>query len=290
LNVLSLCSGIAGLDLGIKAAFPQAKVIGYVEREPYCQRVLLARMADGLIDSAPIWGDLFEFDGKPWRGSVDAVAGGFPCQDISNAGRREGIQAGNRSGLWFEFARIIGEVRPGYVFVENVAALLNRGLDIVLGSLAEMGFDAEWGIVSAADAGAPHLRKRVFLLAHSGGERLEGHCCPRRWPGAARRGSGAVMGDAEQQGSQGSAGGWMQGEGRAPGIAACGREALPLFPPGPGDRDAWGAVLKHAPALEPAVCRVADGPSARVDRLKALGNAVVPAQAGLAFRLLAERI
>jgi DNA (cytosine-5)-methyltransferase 1 len=96
---------------------------------------------------------------------VDVIAGGFPCQDISNAGKRIGI-SGERSGLWSEFSRIIGELRPRFVLVENVAALLVRGIETVLGDLAAIGYDAEWQIISAADMGAPHLRKRVWILGY----------------------------------------------------------------------------------------------------------------------------
>jgi len=168
-RVLSLFSGVGGLDLGIKIAVPGARIVGHVEREPYAAAALVARMEDAAMDQAPIWDDVTSFDGSPWRGLVDCIAGGFPCQDISTAGRQEGIRKGNRSGLWFEFGRIIGEVGPRYVFVENVAALALRGLDIVLGTLADLGFDAEWITLGAGDVGAPHQRDRLFILAHRQG-------------------------------------------------------------------------------------------------------------------------
>jgi DNA (cytosine-5)-methyltransferase 1 len=136
-----------------------------VEIDPYCRRVLRARQADGYLPAEmEIHDDVRTFDGGPWRGRVDVVAGGFPCQDISVAGKGAGL-AGARSGLWWEMHRIICEVGPSYVFVENVAALTSRGLDAVLGSLADLGFDAEWQMLSAADCGAPHLRKRLWILA-----------------------------------------------------------------------------------------------------------------------------
>lgn len=143
-----------------------------VEIDPYCRRVLLARQRDGLLPRFPIWDDVRTFDGEPWRGHVDVVSGGFPCQDISVAGKGAGID-GERSGLWGEFARVLREVRPRYAFVENSPALTGRGLGRVLGDLAAMGFDAEWGVLGADDAGAPHLRKRIWILAeHRGGRRL----------------------------------------------------------------------------------------------------------------------
>jgi DNA (cytosine-5)-methyltransferase 1 len=137
-----------------------------VELEPYCRRVLLQRQRDGILPRFPIWDDVRTFDGKPWRGRVDVVCGGFPCQDISTAGKGAGID-GEQSGLWSEFARIIGEVRPRFVFVENSPALASRGLGRVLGDLSALGFDAEWGVVSAAAAGFPHQRQRIWILADS---------------------------------------------------------------------------------------------------------------------------
>ena len=137
-----------------------------VEIEPYCQQVLSARQKDGILPWFPIFADVTEFDGKPWRGKIDVVSGGFPCQDISAAGKGAGIEGG-RSGLWSEMARIIGEVRPRFAFVENSPMLVVRGLDRVLGDLAEMGYDAEYGIVGAHHTGAPHKRNRMWILAYS---------------------------------------------------------------------------------------------------------------------------
>lgn len=137
-----------------------------VEIEPYCRKVLLQRQRDGILPRFPIWDDVKTFDGSPWKGKVDVVCGGFPCQDISTAGRGEGI-TGKRSGLWKEMARIIREVQPRYVFVENSPALVVRGLGTVLGDLAEMGFNARWGVLGACHVGAPHKRERIWILAHS---------------------------------------------------------------------------------------------------------------------------
>lgn len=136
-----------------------------VEREPYPASVLAQRQNDGILPPFPIWDDVRTFDGRPWRGSVDVVSGGFPCQDISIAGKGDGLD-GERSGLWSEMARIVGEVQPLFVYVENSPMLASRGLGRVLGDLAALGFDAEWGVVSAADTGAPHLRERIWILAN----------------------------------------------------------------------------------------------------------------------------
>jgi DNA (cytosine-5)-methyltransferase 1 len=138
-----------------------------VEIDEYCQQVLSARQKDGHLPWFPIFDDVTQFDGRPWRGLVDIVAGGFPCQDISAAGKGAGIE-GERSGLWSEFARVIGEVRPRYAFIENSPMLVVRGLDRVLADLAKMGMSARWGVLGAADVGAPHLREGIWIVAHSG--------------------------------------------------------------------------------------------------------------------------
>ena len=167
IHVLSLFSGAGGLELGSKLASPRFKTVCYVEKETYAQAVLMSRIREGKLDNAPIWDDVSTFDGKPWRGRVDCIAGGFPCQDVSVAGKRAGIKDGARSGLWKEFARAIREVRPKCVLVENTPGLLlDGGLGYVLGDLASMGYDAGWFVFSAATVGAPHLRKRVWIIAY----------------------------------------------------------------------------------------------------------------------------
>jgi len=131
-------------------------------------------MEDKTLDEAPIWSDVTTFDGSRWNGIVDTVSFGFPCQSISVAGKRKGIKEGTRSGLFFEACRIIRQVRPRYLFIENVPGLLsNKFMSVVLGELSEMGFDAEWGVFSARDVGSTHLRKRVFILGYSTGIRHE---------------------------------------------------------------------------------------------------------------------
>ena len=137
-----------------------------VERDAYAASVLAVRQNDGLLEAFPIWSDVCSFDGRPWRGLVDVVSGGFPCTDISAAGQGAGID-GQASGLWREMARIIGEVRPRFVYVENSPYLVSRGLIRVLGDLAALGFDARWGIVGASHIGANHQRERIWILAHA---------------------------------------------------------------------------------------------------------------------------
>lgn len=162
MNELALFAGTGGGILG-------GKLLGWrtvcaIERDAYAAQVLAQRQNDGILEAFPIWSDITNFDGKPWQGIVDVVSGGFPCQDISAAGKGAGIE-GARSGMWKEMARIIGEVRPQYAFVENSPMLTTRGLGTVLADLASMGFDAEWGVLSAADVGANHQRERIWIVA-----------------------------------------------------------------------------------------------------------------------------
>ena len=145
----------------------------YVEQDPFCQRVLQARMRDGTLHRAPIWSDVRTFDGRAWAGRVDIISGGFPCQDISKAGLRKGLQ-GERSGLWHEMARTIGQVKPRYVVLENVTALYHRGLRDVLLFLCRAGYRFEGVPVSASWYGASHERPRLYLVAYPDGEYVAG--------------------------------------------------------------------------------------------------------------------
>lgn len=171
MNELCLFAGAGG---GILAGHLLGwKTICAVEREPYAASVLVQRQNDGVLPPFPIWDDVCTFDGTPWRGLVDVVSGGFPCQDISSAGNGAGID-GERSGLWREMARIIGEVRPEYVFVENSELLISRGLAVVISDLAKIGYVTEWLPLSAKELGAPHNRPRLWMLAYPfGSERRE---------------------------------------------------------------------------------------------------------------------
>ncbi len=358
-NCLSLCSGIGGLELGIGLVMPELRVVCHVEREASVAALLVARMEDKSLDDAPIWDDLTTFNGAAWRGTVDIVTAGFPCQPWSVAGRRQGVE--DERWIWSDIIRIIREVRPGLVFLENVPGILvHAGLGSVLGDLAETGFDAEWGCFTAAEVGASHRRERVFILAHSRAVRprwrdirhrisREGGLQPEAEiarPGGESLGY-ASDGDerVEQQGDLERdafhQGGWLEGgdgvdaSGEPVAMADAGREYVGaqqrtegpepagedgfvayckgegcatrkprirnettfsesyndcrIFPPGPDDLEGWSRVLAEVPSFEPAVCRMADGVPHRVDRLRALGNAVVPIQAAYAFAALVSR-
>lgn len=224
--------------------------VAAVEIERYPREVLLARQRDGLLPHFPVWDDIRTFDGKPWRGVVDVVSGGFPCQDISCAGKGAGID-GERSGLWHEMCRVIGEVRPRFAFMENSPLLVSRGLDRVLGGLAEVGYHAAWTCLSALDCGAPHIRERIWILAadSDSARREAGTPCPEQ--DAAR----LAMSDGSCA------------------LSAWGR---------PDARRFWRA--------EPNVGRVGHGLAARVDRLKAIGNGQVPVVAATAFLALQREL
>lgn len=155
MRVLDLFSGIGGFSLGLQMA-GGFETVQFVEIDPYCQKVLAKN-----FPGVPIHDDIRTFAGVP----ADLICGGFPCQDISVAGRGEGL-SGERSGLWREFARIIGEVRPAWVIVENVSALLYRGIGDVLADLANLGYDAEWYCIPASAVGARHRRERVWIVSY----------------------------------------------------------------------------------------------------------------------------
>lgn len=160
-----MCSGGGGLDLGIRLALPRARTVCYVEREVAAAGVLAKAIAAGLVDDAPIWSDLRTFDARAWRGSVDLVVGGFPCQPHSAAGKRLG-EADPRN-LWPDVARLVHEVKPAGCFFENVPGILPYYWREIRPVLQAMGFTIAEGIFSAAEVGAPHLRERVFWLAVS---------------------------------------------------------------------------------------------------------------------------
>lgn len=163
LRELALFAGAGGGILG--GHLLGWRTVCAVEWEPYAASVLAQRQNDGLLPPFPIWDDVRTFDGRPWRGLVDVVSGGFPCQDISVAGKGAGID-GARSGMWAHMARIVDEVRPRFVFVENSPLLVGRGLDRVLADLARLGFDARWCVMGATAADLPHGRERFWMVAY----------------------------------------------------------------------------------------------------------------------------
>lgn len=167
IRTLSLCTGYGGIELGLRLAGVPVRVVAAVERQAYAAAVLASRMGEGALDSCPIWDDLESFDGRAWRGCVDLVTAGFPCQGASVAGKRLGTA--DKRWLWPHVWRAVVDCGASMLLVENVPGLLtvNRGdaFAEILGALAARGWIAEWDVISAASVGAPHLRERVFLLA-----------------------------------------------------------------------------------------------------------------------------
>lgn len=302
---LALFAGAGGGILG-------GRILGWrticaVEWDEYARAVLMSRQDDGSLEPFPIWDDVRTFDGTQWRGVVDVISGGFPCQDISTAGKGAGI-TGERSGLWREMARVIREVRPQFVFVENSPALTGRGLDVVLADLASLGYDAEWGVLGASDVGAPHRRQRIWILARLHSDTDGGRCEKLKeptgpWEPSAsghqpdglcetRRRARSDVPDSDGRRGDGADG---EIRSRRDEPVACG----PCVP----DSDELGAQIPTTGRLsaiempersrwwkaEPDVGRVAHGVASRVDRLRCLGNGQVPQAAAAAVAALARR-
>ena len=272
LRELALFAGAGGGILG--GHLLGWRTVCAVEINPFCREVLLRRQMDRCLPRFPIWDDVKTFDGRPWKGIVDVISGGFPCQDISAAGTGAGIE-GTRSGLWSEMARIIGEVQPRHVFVENSPLLIRRGLAVVLGDLAEMGFDAQWCRVSAENVGAPHKRDRIWIVAVSKVITERPGFCPSESSNE-RRGRSS-NGGCEIPNSDGRG---CQERG----------ESQPRWEKGPRGYKS-NRCRKQRPGVpcwpaEPDVGRVAHGVAHRVDRIRALGNGQIPAVAATAWEIL----
>ena len=259
------------------------RVLWHCESDPFCQRVLAARWP-----GIPCYPDVSELRGADVA-PVDVLCGGFPCQDISVAGRGAGI-GGARSGLWSEMFRLTGELRPGYLVVENVPALLVRGLDIVLGDLASIGFDAEWDCLRACDFGAPHERERLWLVAYPGSARRrqdargalgneaahEGRSSQHDHV-ANRDGQGGRAADVADAKSNRCGQGWTwrpdpsrarEQQSALQAVASPDSEPTQRASVAWTERDPW--------AIEPDVARMAHGIPDGLDRRRALGNALIP--------------
>lgn len=321
MRIGSLFSGYGGLDLavesGLRALGQRGRVVWQAEKDPYCRAVLRKHWP-----RVRCYEDVHDIDDH--APPCDLLGGGFPCQDISIAGGRVGL-AGARSGLWFEFVRVVRILRPAVVFVENVPEL-SAHLGRVLGPLAELGFDAEWDLFDAAAVGAPHRRERLFILAYApylrrevglrggaweehaaaprpcrarpladadGGRQLQ-PAVPEQAVGPRPRDRGAAVADGSQDGAHerrerppisGTHVGDAEGQRRNAARGDAGEERRP---PTPDDAGRWWSA-------EPDVGRVVDGPASRLDRrrrrarIRCLGNGVVPQQGALAFVKLAQR-
>jgi DNA (cytosine-5)-methyltransferase 1 len=263
MNVLDLFSGIGGFSLGLERA--GFKTVAFCEVDKNCHKVLKKNWPD-----VPIFTDVKTLKGSDINEPIDVICGGFPCQDISFAGKGAGLE-GERSGLWWEFHRLIKEIKPKWVIAENVSALRSRGLDKVLSSLNEVGYDAEWHCIPASSVGAPHQRDRIWILAYpnnsrsrtpecnfdSDREKIEQERNNKSFIGIS--GCGEDISNSNEFGTQIQIAGEYSSE-----------QVLR------GSSETWRARVGEFWSIEPSVGRVANGVSNRSHRIKQLGNAVVP--------------
>jgi DNA (cytosine-5)-methyltransferase 1 len=327
LNELSLFSGYGGFSLGLRLAGLNIRTVGYVEIDPYCQELLRGRIRDRFLDWAPIITNIRAADFRPMAGMVDIITAGFPCQPHSVAGLQRG--ANDERNLWPDTLRVIREVGPRYVLLENVPGLLSASSDggrpayggTVVGELASLGYSVHWQTIGADDVGAPHRRKRWWCIAVADSEgefsqrvKPEGSGCREPQEAVGNRSGDGQLADSdsnrarerhnshaergypgeipEGRDSQGT-----QDEGTHTDISsATGGEDMgdiPIWPPSPSDAHAWERVIRERPDLAPALSKEAesqfrgmvngssdrlDRPPAndRVNRLKVLGNGIVP--------------
>ena len=247
LNVISFCSGYGGIERGLDLAGTDHRVLAYVEIEAFAIANLANKMESGELDAAPIYTDLKTFPAHLFRGCVDLITGGYPCQPFSAAGRRKGEE--DPRHLWPYIREHINAIRPTKCFFENVEGHISLGLSSVLSDLEEDGYSTTWSIFSASEVGAPHQRKRVYILADTIGARTEVGISR-----SIRSDQEGISGKPVDRG--GEQRGWQNGM-------------------------SW--------SIEPNVGRVVDGCADRVDRIRMLGNGVVPQTAAKAWRTLNER-
>lgn len=282
ITIGSLFSGIGGFELGLERAIPNSKTIWQCEQNKFARKVLEKHWPD-----VPIYHDIKEMK----HGTIDIVdiiVGGFPCQDISQAGKRKGIANGERSGLWFEMLRIIDMVRPRIAIAENVTAITQkgRGMDIVLSSLSKIGYDVEWIDVRASDEGAPHKRERIFFVAYPneinrhkkfGIVEKEKRKTSKEVQHKTKHSNGSWNTNAIDDGTRCESTNTNMQHIKKQSMYTNTMESNGMFECGSGEN---GRIHKRnywqRTPIESPLCRVDDGISNRMDRLKALGNAIVP--------------
>ena len=284
---MSLYSGGGGLDVAYKRCNPNAIPLVYVERDFEAATLLVDKMETGSLDKAPVWSNTNTLDSKPFVGRVDAIIGGFPCQPFSGAGRRKGTE--DERWLWEDIKRLVGEIRPRELFLENVTGLFLGGIQIVTGGLSEMGYDARSITLQANEVGSPHQRQRVFILAHSRhmADTSDNSVCDKVERNVLTEGSGRELEDTNGE--------RLEGQGIEDTSDVTRPDRRPYeFPPGLKD-PRWEDVVRERPDLAPsiptkptvrAVAHGMGGGLARSTKLKLLGNGVVPKQAAVAYGIL----
>lgn len=360
MNGLALCAGYGGIELGIERVFDEYRTVCYVEGEAFAAQHLIKKMEEGALDDSPIWSNVRTFNGEPWRGKVDIITGGFPCQPYSSAGKQ--MAEKDPRDLWPDFVRIIGEVRPGFIFFENVPGIVKWRLDAIILDLNQLGYNASWCVVAASDVGALHRRKRWFLfgvrnMAHTNHERL-GSCCrgsseepsfkgekrdnhngrskcfeqlylnkpsnvqtndTHSNHSSKRPGSRTIQnqrndisrlcqnvsdsnGERRNKVKLNIRGGKLDVEGRGivshayngrEQIQASRKQSIKQMFGGYGEKgaiDKWEGRFESWWEIEPSMGRLVDGAADWVDKLRILGNGVVPQQAAYALQILGERL
>jgi len=316
LNGLALCSGFGGIELGLESRIDGFRTVCHVEGEAYAASVLIKKIQEGTIHEAPVWSNVKTFNGEPWRSKVDIITGGFPCQPHSSAGKLLGED--DQRNLWPDVKRIISEVRPRFLFLENVSNINNTIAPSIVGDLAQMGFDSAWCVVRASDVGAPHRRARWFIMAHahrkSSDEELqrtnseiykESKRLPRRkdereaWCESWGEGSYDVTNPNDSNEPNIRINESFEGSPKLKEITLSDSN---------GERrnknqlnirgrklNVEGSCIESRRfeewwAVEPPVGRMVDGVAHWVDRLRACGNGVVPQQAAYAFDILSTAL
>lgn len=312
MNGLALCSGFGGIEIGLESRIDGFRTVCHVEGEAYAASVLIKKIQEGTIHEAPVWSNVKTFNGEPWRSKVDIITGGFPCQPHSSAGKLLGED--DPRNLWPDVKRIISEVRPRFLFLENVSNINNTIAPSIVGDLAQMGFDSAWCVVRASDVGAPHRRARWFIMAHAHGkssdEELqrthsqiskESKRLPRRkdereaWCESWGEGSYDVTNPNDSNEPNMRINESFKGSSKLKEITLSdtndkrsreGRFLLertngPIIN-GPKQKGWW--------SVEPGVGRMVDGVAYWVDRLRGCGNGVVPQQAAYAFDILSTAL
>lgn len=273
INGLDLFSGYGGLSIALR---DWVRPIAYCEIDSYCQAILLSRMANGSISKAPIWNDIKTLQAMPPLPLfVDIIYGGFPCQDISISGHGKGL-AGERSGLYWEIHRLAKEIKPSFIFLENVPRITSLGGESIVWSLAEIGYDCRWCVLSALGCGAPHKRERWWLLAYSAGSRISRNSTisneeKRKDHKSETLSSSCFIKSCNCDTNASDAMHERCNEAREK------RHSIQSI-----ERN----IQSYWQEIEPPVCGVDDGPAHRVDRIRALGNGVVPQCAKKAFKYL----